>query len=66
MTDILNTTNKVIYNFFVGHFGANAGVTLAVIFSFLVGVLLSWAVIMPFWCFLKLKDKDSNDEEQRD
>jgi len=64
MIDILNTTNKVVCNFFVGHFGSNVGITLSVIFSFLVGVLFTWALIMPFWCIMKLKSKEYEDEEE--
>lgn len=62
--DVLNTMNRAVTEFFVGAFGSYVGIFFSVAFNFLVGVLLTWALIMPFWCLWKLKHHDEEEGDQ--
>ena len=62
--DILNTMNRTVSGFFIGMFGSHVGIYLAFLFNFLVGVLLVWALIMPFWCLLNAKSREEYEDDE--
>lgn len=67
MIENLNIMNRAVADFFNGLVGTHAGIYLSVAFSFIVGVLLVWALLMPLWCVWKIvwKEEEYEDEEEQ-
>lgn len=66
MIENLNIMNRAVADFFNGLVGTYAGVYLSVAFSFIVGALLVWALLMPLWCIWKIIEKEERYEDEEE